>query len=56
MRKRAGDYLLNRYTITVLITEVAKGQGFPVVMLAGVGQIPAAGEDEKGEARVFMWL
>ena len=53
VRKRAGDYRPNRDTITVLTMKVSKGLEFPVVMLPGVGQMPAEGEDEKEEARVF---
>ena len=33
--------------------KVSKGREFPVVALAGVGYVPAAGEDEKDAARVF---
>ena len=53
VRKRAGDYRPNRDAINVLTMRVSKGLEFPVVMLPGVGQMPAAGEDEKEEARVF---
>ena len=53
VRKRVGDSQQNRDTITVLTTKVSKGLEFQVVMVAGVGQMPAAGEDEKEEARVF---
>ena len=53
VRKRAGDYKPNVDKINVLTMRVSKGLEFPVVMLPGVGQMPAAGEDEKEEARVF---
>jgi hypothetical protein len=53
VRKRAGDYRPERDSITVLTMHASKGLEFPVVMLPGVGQMPAAGEDEKDEARVF---
>ena len=33
--------------------KVSKGLEFPVVALAGVGYIPAKGEDEQEAARVF---
>ena len=32
---------------------VSKGLEFPVVALAGVGQMPGEGEDEREEARLF---
>ena len=32
---------------------VSKGLEFPVVALAGVGQMPSKGEDEREEARLF---
>ena len=32
---------------------VSKGLEFPVVALAGVGQMPGDGEDEREEARLF---
>ncbi len=33
--------------------KVSKGLGLPVVAPAGVGCMPAKGEDEQGAARVF---
>ena len=33
--------------------KVSKCLGFPVVVLPGLGQMPAAGEDEKEAARMF---
>lgn len=33
--------------------KVGKGQEFPVVAMPGVGHMPAPGEDEKDEARLF---
>ena len=53
VRKRAGDYKPDRDAINVLTMKVSKGLEFPVVMLPGVGHMPAAGEDEKDEARLF---
>ena len=53
VRKRSGDYKPNLDAINVLTMRVSKGLEFAVVMLPGVGQMPAPGEDEKEEARVF---
>ena len=53
VRKRSGDYKPNLDAINVMTMRVSKGLEFAVVMLPGVGQMPAAGEDEKEEARVF---
>ena len=53
VRKRSGDYPPNLDKIDVPTMRVSKGLEFPVVMLPGLGQMPAAGEDEKEEARVF---
>ena len=53
VRKRAGDYKPDRDAINVLTLRVSKGLEFTVVMLPGVGQMLAAGEDGKEEARVF---
>ena len=53
LRKRSGDFKPDRDTITILTMHVSKGLEFPVVALPGVGQMPAAGEDEQEEARLF---
>lgn len=53
VRKRSGDFKPGRDAITVLTMHVSKGLEFPVVALPGVGQMPAAGEDEQEEARLF---
>ena len=53
VRKRSGDYHPSRDTITVLTMHVCKGLEFPVVALPGIGHMPAAGEDEQEEARLF---
>lgn len=53
VRKRSGDFKPDRDTITVLTMHVSKGLEFPVVALPGVGQMPAAGEHEQEEARLF---
>ena len=45
VRKRAGDYKPDRDAINVLTMRVSKGLEFTVVMLPGVGQMPAAWED-----------
>ncbi len=36
-----------------MTVKVSKGLEFPVVALAGVGDMPAKGEDEQEAARVF---
>ena len=53
VRKRSGDYHPSRDAITVLTMHVCKGLEFPVVALPGIGHMPAAGEDEQEEARLF---
>ena len=40
-------------TIKVLTMHAGKGLEFPVVALMGVGQMPASGDDERDEARLF---
>jgi ATP-dependent exoDNAse (exonuclease V) beta subunit len=47
-RRGAGDFDPTSNKI-----KVSKGLGFPVVALVGAGQMPAAGEDEREEARLF---
>ncbi|MFM9880482.1 MAG: DEAD/DEAH box helicase, partial [Burkholderiaceae bacterium] len=47
MRKRSGDYNPGANTIHIMTMKVSKGLEFPVVALPGVGQMPAAGEDER---------
>jgi superfamily I DNA/RNA helicase len=39
--------------IQSMAMKVSKGLEFPVVALPGVGHMPAEGEDEQEEARVF---
>ena len=53
VRKDAGSFHPNEDTIKVLTMHASKGLEFPVVALVGVGQMPAAGEDEREEARLF---
>ncbi len=52
-RKRSGDFKPGSDAVKVLTMKVSKGLEFPVVALAGVGQMPLAGEDEQDEARLF---
>jgi superfamily I DNA/RNA helicase len=53
VRARAGSFHPHEDTIKVMTMHVSKGLEFPVVALMGVGQMPAAGEDERDEARLF---
>ena len=53
MRHSPGDFDPNHDTIKVLTMQVSKRLEFPVVALMGAGQMPAAGEDERDEARLF---
>ncbi len=53
VRKRSGDYQPSADAIQVMTMKVSKGLEFPVVVLPGVGHMPAPGEDEKEAARVF---
>lgn len=40
-------------SIQVMTLHVSKGLEFPVVALVGAGRMPAEGEDEREEARLF---
>ena len=53
IRKGAGSFHPNEDTIKVLTMHASKGLEFPVVALMGVGEMPAKGEDERDEARLF---
>jgi superfamily I DNA/RNA helicase len=53
VRKRSGDFKPNSDAIAVMTMRVSKGLEYSVVALPGVGLMPAEGEDEKDEARVF---
>ena len=53
VRKGSGSFNPNDDAIKVLTMHASKGLEFPVVALMGVGQMPAAGEDEQDEARLF---
>ncbi|SFU70036.1 UvrD-like helicase C-terminal domain-containing protein [Polaromonas sp. YR568] len=48
-----GDFDPTSNKIKVMTMKVSKGLEFPVVALPGVGNMPAAGEDEKEVSRVF---
>ena len=52
-RLGAGDFDPASNKIKLMTMKVSKGLEFPVVALAGVGHMPAPGEDEKDAARVF---
>ena len=54
MRKKSGESRPGADAIQVMTMKVSKELEFPVVALPGVGHMPAAGEDEKEVARVFM--
>lgn len=53
VRKSSGDYDAMADAIKVMTMHASKGLEWPVVALAGVGQMPAEGEDEKDDARLF---
>ena len=53
VRKKSGEYQPGADAIQVMTMKVSKGLEFPVVVLPGVGHMPAPGEDEKEAARVF---
>ena len=53
VRKGSGSFNPGADTIKVLTMHASKGLEFAVVALMGVGQMPAAGEDEREEARLF---
>lgn len=53
VRKGSGSFHPNEDTIKVLTMHASKGLEFPVVALMGVGEMPAKGEDERDEARLF---
>jgi hypothetical protein len=53
VRARSGSFHPQVDTIKVMTMHASKGLEFPVVAMMGVGQMPAAGEDERDEARLF---
>ena len=53
MRKKTEQFDPSQDRIKVVTLHVSKGLEFPVVALVGVGHMPAKGEDEREEARLF---
>ena len=53
LRKSAGSFNPNADIIKLLTMHASKGLEFPLVALPGIGQMPAAGDDEHEEARIF---
>jgi hypothetical protein len=53
LRYKAGQFDPAADTIKVMTLHVSKGLEFPVVALVGAGHMPAPGEDEREEAKLF---
>ncbi len=53
VRHRSGDFDPLADTIKVMTMHASKGLEFPVVAVAGVGQMPREGEDAADEAKLF---
>lgn len=53
VRKGSGSFNPRADSIKLLTMHVSKGLEFPVVALSGTGQMPADGQDEREEARLF---
>ena len=53
VRKRSGEFDPAHDSIKVMTLHASKGLEFPVVALVGIGHMPAEGEDEREEARLF---
>lgn len=53
VRKKTGQFDPGQDSIKVMTLHVSKGLEFPVVAMVGVGHMPAEGEDEREEARLF---
>ena len=56
MRKRTGEFNPAADAIQIMTMKVSEGMEFPVVVLLGVGQMPAQGEAEQEAVRMFyVW-
>jgi hypothetical protein len=53
VRKKAGQFDPGQDSIKVMTLHASKGLEFPVVAMVGAGHMPARGEDEGEEARLF---
>ena len=53
VRHRSGEFDPLANTIKVMTMHASKGLEFPVVAVAGVGQMPRSGEETADEARLF---
>ena len=53
VRDKSSQFVPAADTIKVLTLHASKGLEFPVVAMVGVGHMPAQGEDERDEARLF---
>ena len=53
VRKQTGQFDPGQDRIKVMTLHASKGLEFPLVALVGVGHMPAKGEDEREEARLF---
>jgi UvrD-like helicase C-terminal domain/Nuclease-related domain/AAA domain len=53
VRKGSGQFSPAANSIKVMTLHASKGLEFPVVGMMGVGHMPAEGEDEREEARLF---
>lgn len=53
VRKKTGQFDPSQDSIKVMTLHASKGLEFPVVAMVGVGHMPAKGEDEREEARLF---
>ena len=53
MRKKTEQFDPSQDRIKVVTLHVSKGLEFPVVALVGAGHMPAPGEDEREEAKLF---
>jgi superfamily I DNA/RNA helicase len=53
VKRGAGSFDPAADTIKVLTMHASKGLEFPVVALVGAGHMPAPGEDEREEAKLF---